>query len=79
MRVRVVAALVRVVVLLVRVVAALVRAVPCHWDRWAGRRLGGAVSLGLPERAVWAAPCHWNCWAGRRLGEIAGSQNSAHF
>ena len=44
----------------------------CHWDCWAGRRLGDAVSLGLLIRAssgwrrvlgivdkavVWVAPC----------------------
>ena len=55
----------------------------CHWDWWAGRRVGGAVSLGLVGRAscgwrcviaidgegvVWVALCHWDWWAGRRVG-----------
>ena len=35
----------------------------CHWDSWAGRRLGGAVSLGL----LGTASSGWRC-----VIEIAG-------
>ena len=51
----------------------------CRCDWWGGRRVGGAVSLGLLGRAscwwrcvigiggqgvVWVALCHWDRWAG---------------